>query len=82
MKASVALENVIKEIEDEVEEEIVMPRSTPIPRNHTDSQPQHSNGLLQASHNVSCASSVHANVSLYFGPRQAGEQCFDVVLGN
>ncbi|KAF6764784.1 hypothetical protein DFP72DRAFT_1120488 [Ephemerocybe angulata] len=44
-RASVALENVIKEIEDEeLEEEIVMPRSTPIPRNHTDhpaSVPKH-----------------------------------------
>ncbi|KAF5324499.1 hypothetical protein D9611_004284 [Ephemerocybe angulata] len=43
-RASVALENVIREIEDEeLEEEIVMPRSTPIPRNHTDHLPQFQN---------------------------------------
>ncbi|KAG2020776.1 hypothetical protein CC2G_006078 [Coprinopsis cinerea AmutBmut pab1-1] len=35
-RASLALESVIKELEDDVEEEIVMPRSTPIPRNHVD----------------------------------------------
>lgn len=37
-RASLALESAIKEIEDEVEEEIVMPRSTPIPRLHSDYQ--------------------------------------------
>jgi hypothetical protein len=43
-RASLALENVIKEIEDEeVEEEIVLPRSTPIPRNHADHHPQYQN---------------------------------------
>lgn len=67
MKASVALENVIKEIEDEVEEEIVMPRSTPIPRNHVDPPPQQNNGFLQAGHNVSCTLGFHSEMFSYFG---------------
>lgn len=48
-RASLALESVIKEIEDEeVEEEIVLPRSTPIPRNHADHHSQYStNGQQQ-----------------------------------
>lgn len=38
-RASIALQNVIKEIEfEELEEEIVMPRSTPILRNYPDQQ--------------------------------------------
>ncbi|KAH6918999.1 hypothetical protein BKA70DRAFT_38169 [Coprinopsis sp. MPI-PUGE-AT-0042] len=36
-RASMALETVIKEIEDEVDEEIVMPRTAPMPR-HSDHQ--------------------------------------------
>ncbi|TFK27392.1 hypothetical protein FA15DRAFT_666475 [Coprinopsis marcescibilis] len=46
-RASLALESAIQEIEDDVEEEIVMPRSTPIPRNHVDHQHPVGNQQLQ-----------------------------------
>ena len=35
-RASIAIQQAIKEIEDEVEEEILLPRSTPIPRGNID----------------------------------------------
>jgi len=50
-RASLALERAIKEMEDEeVEEEIVMPRSTPIPRNHTDAHSPHQGNGFQSSY--------------------------------
>lgn len=39
-RASLALENAIKEMEEEAEDEIVMPRSTPIPQTPVEQSPQ------------------------------------------
>ena len=85
MRASAALENVIQEIEDEVEDEIVMPRSTPIPRDHTDQLPQHGNGFLQASNpadgfNVSDGSFIRTYEMLTPIFLSAGEQFVHVIL--
>lgn len=87
MRASAALEDVIQEIEDEVEDEIVMPRSPPVPRDHSDQNPQHGSGFLQAGNvadgfNVSSRPFIRTYEILTPDFLSAGEQFVNAVLSD
>ncbi|KAH9483993.1 hypothetical protein JR316_0003471 [Psilocybe cubensis] len=72
LRASMALEEAIKEIEDEVEDEILLPRSVPVPRSSLDqptaevqreSQVSNNSALYEAAMAISIDQTIHSEFS-------------------